>query len=762
MAERAGMAGTAGADHTLFGGLLREARRRALLTLENLSEVSGVSVRAISDMERGKSLPRQATLGELMDALELGEDERRRLIGAARRREADVPRQLPQDLRVFRGRDEALARVDELASRISGTGKGGQVVISAIGGMAGVGKTALAVHWAHRVADRFPDGQLYVNLRGYEDFGQPLDPQEALGGFLSALSVASADMPVGTEARSAMFRERAASRRLVVVLDNARDAEQVRPLLPEAPGCLTLITSRDRLSGLAAREGAFLLGLDVWTREEALSALAARIGEERCRAEPEAAADLVDLCGRLPLAIAVVGAQLSVEHRIPLRVAVGDLRESRPGLDAFAATEGRADLRSVFSRSYRALAPETAWFFRFLAIHPGPAMSAEAAASLSGLDMTAARRHLRSLASASLLSRDADGRYVLHDLVRAYGHELLEREGDDRAGAEIRLLDYLRHNAHACAQLLSRFPSPSNTSPAPGVVRVPIDSREAALDWYRQEDATVAAAVRTMDAPALLGSRTELVLEWGPFYAAVGHWTEMVAATRTVLDAALANGDAVSAARINQHLGRALIETGDLAEAGRSVDLLLGGLDRLPPHERLTAERHASFVRFYEGRHQEGIQYARSSLAIARTLTREAPGEVERSLAVLSWFLVMVEDHDGAITTCEEVLPLLRKSGNRHDEAAVLDNLGFARQRLGDLDAAIADHRSALALYEELLDTYNQAVILDHLAEALAKRGDSRQARADWIRSADLFDGLRVARAGDVRAKAEALPEERA
>ncbi|MET7518948.1 helix-turn-helix transcriptional regulator [Streptomyces sp. NPDC005480] len=297
-----------------FGRLLREVRLRSLLTLENLVEMSGVSVRAISDMERGQSLPRQATLGELMGALELDEDERRRFVEAAARRgqgaTGRVPRQLPPDLAVFRGREEALATVYGLTAQVAEPG--GHVVVAVIGGMAGVGKTTLAVYWAHHVADHFPDGQLYVNLRGFEDTGHPMDPAEALGGFLAALGVSDLDIPRGAEERGALFREWTASRRMTVVLDNARDEQQVRPLLPASTGCLTVITSRSQLSSLVAVEGARPVGLDVWTREEALSALAARIGEERYRAEPEAAGALVELCGHLALAVAIVAAQVSV------------------------------------------------------------------------------------------------------------------------------------------------------------------------------------------------------------------------------------------------------------------------------------------------------------------------------------------------------------------------------------------------------------------------------------------------------------------
>ncbi|WP_420036447.1 ATP-binding protein [Streptomyces sp. cg28] len=745
-------------DNESVGPLLREERLRSSLTLEKLAEMSGVSVRAISDMERGKSRPRQATLRELMDAMDLDEEARRRLVRAAVRRTHQVPRQLPPDLTVFRGRHEALTTVHGLTSQIAAAG--GHVVISAIGGMAGVGKTTLAVHWAHQVADRFPDGQLYVNLRGFEDAERPLDPGEALGRFLGALGVEPADMPADTEARTALFRERTRSRRMIVVLDNARDAEQVRPLLPASPGCLTIATSRNRLAALAAAEGASLVSLDVWTPQEALAALAARIGEERCRSEPEAAAALTELCGHLPLAIAVVGAQLSAAPGMPLRVGVRELREARPRLDALADDDRRIDVRAVFSWSYRALTDEAATFFRHLSLHPGPAVSAEAAASLAGTEMARARRHLRELTSASLLSRDAEGRYVLHDLVRAYGVELSEQRGDDPLGAGLRLLDYLRHNAHAANRFVSRLPSEPIGPPVPGVAHVAVDSREEGLEWYRQEEPTAAAAVRGLQDPRLLRHRVALALEWEPYNRAVGRWTEEIATARIALDAALVLDDPTAIARAGTHLSSALCETGRADEANEPVDLMLGQLDRLPPKERLLAERYASRVRDHQKRYAEGLRHARASLEIARTLDESY--EVARATAIVGYFHSVLGDHQATIATCEAALPLLRRTGNRHDEAATWESIGRAQQRMGDLGTAIATYRKALYLYEQLRDDYNAAEVLDCLASARLEQGAADEARAHWTRAGDLFTGLRVARAEDMYARARALPRPRA
>ncbi|WP_428957136.1 ATP-binding protein [Streptomyces sp. cg35] len=743
-------------DKSTFGRLLREARQRALLTLEGLAEASGVSVRALSDMERGHSLPRQSTLSEVMDALDVDEDDRRRLVQAATRRttQAAVPRQLPPDLMVFRGREDALSTVHGITDQV--TPRGGHVVISAIGGMAGIGKTTLALHWAHQVADRFPDGQLYVNLRGFEASEQPLDPGEALGGFLRAFGVPSSDIPAGTHARGALFRERTATRRLIVVLDNARDSEQVRPLLPAADGCLTIVTSRNQLSGLVAAEGASVITLGVWPPQEALAALAARIGQERCAAEPEAAAELVDLCGFLPLAIAVVGAQLSATPRVPLSHAVRELREAEPRLDALSTDDRRVDVRAVFSWSYRSLTPATARFFRHLSAHPGPAVSAEAAASLAGTGMTAARRHLRELTAASLLSRDADGRFVLHDLVRAYGGELADQEGDDRLGAQARLLDYLRHNAHTANQHVSKLEPVPVLPLLDGVVCVAMDNRDEALDWFRQEESTVGPAVQSLADPRLLALRGTCTREWIGYNEVMGRWAEEIPAARVGLAAALALDDPVATVRSRSNLSRALLETGHADEADASIGVMLGELHLIPPASRARIECEIGFFRCRQGRFAEALQHPRRALELYRE-TGQREG-VASTLSNIGWILAQLGEYREAIDTCEEALPLLRETGDRRFEAGALDAIGCSQQGLGDLDAAVASYEKSLGIFADLLDPYSQVGVLDHLASAQRELGHSAQARANWTRAAELLTTLRSARAEQMWAKAEELP----
>ncbi|MFG2025462.1 BTAD domain-containing putative transcriptional regulator [Streptomyces sp. NPDC048825] len=351
------------------------------------------------------------------------------------------PAQLPPGLAVFTGRRDELSTLRGITGAASADGRAPATVL--ISGMAGMGKTTLAVYWAHRVADRFPDGQLYVELRGFDPARAPLDPAQALRGMLAALGVPPGRMPGSTDALAGLYRSLLTGRRLLVLLDDAAGTEQVRPLLPASPGCLTLVTSRNGLPSLIA-SGALPLRLDLPSAADARASLALRTGSERLAAEPAAADEIIARCGRLPLALAIVAARAVSRPDFPLAAIATELRHSRASLDAFAGPGGAADARAAFTASYRCLPPESARLFRLLSLHPGPDLAVEGAAALAGLPARRTRRILDELADAHLLTEHTPGRYAPHDLLRAFAAELTRAHDStaERRAARQRLLDH--------------------------------------------------------------------------------------------------------------------------------------------------------------------------------------------------------------------------------------------------------------------------------------------------------------------------------
>jgi DNA-binding SARP family transcriptional activator/DNA-binding XRE family transcriptional regulator len=335
-----------------------------------------------------------------------------------------VPRLLPASPAHFTGRPSELSMLTGLLEQA--TAAPGTATVCAISGMGGVGKTALALHWAHRVTGAFPHGQLYVNLRGFGPSDGPAPPGEALIGFLGALGVPPKRIPAGMPAQTGLLRSLLAGRRILVVLDNARDEEQVRPLLPASPGCLVIVTSRSQLAGLAAAEGASLLRLDLLTDAEARALLAARLGPQRASAEPDAVTEIAVRCGRLPLALAAAAARAATYPHFPLASLATELRDVRGRLDHLDSGDPAVSLRTVFSWSVRQLSPPAARMFRLLSRCPGSDVTVPAAASVAGTDLPGARRLLRELVRCHLLAEPSPGRYAFHGLLRAYAAEQAE------------------------------------------------------------------------------------------------------------------------------------------------------------------------------------------------------------------------------------------------------------------------------------------------------------------------------------------------
>lgn len=405
-----------------------------------------------------------------------------------------VPAQLPPGVRDFIGRCGELAQLDTILASRQPTA----VAISALSGTAGVGKTALAIHWAHRVSDQFPDGQLYIDLRGFGPGGSAMSPVEALREFVEAFGIPPQRIPRSVGGLVSLYRSLLGGRRVLVVLDNARDAEQVRPLLPGAPGCLVVVTSRTELTSLVAAEGAHPLTLDLLTTSEARELLEHRIDQSRCPVAPHALDEVVARCARLPLALAIAAARAGAHPRLPVAALADQLRESKCSLDAFNGGDAATDIRAVFSWSYHTLSTDAAQLFRLLGVHPGPDIAAPAAASLTGRTPAEIRLLLEELGRAHLVTERTRGRYTLHRLLRAYAKELAHRSesNGELHSAVHRALDHYLHTAHAGAVLLNPHRSLIRpATPQPGVTPDTLNDHEHALAWFASEHAVLLAVI---------------------------------------------------------------------------------------------------------------------------------------------------------------------------------------------------------------------------------------------------------------------------
>ncbi|MER5193658.1 AfsR/SARP family transcriptional regulator [Streptomyces sp. NPDC002755] len=656
-----------------------------------------------------------------------------------------LPAQLPHGTTAFTGRDVELDEAFAL-SGVDGS-RPGAVVISAIGGMAGVGKTTLAVHWAHRIADRFPDGQLYVNLRGFDPSGAVLDPGEAVRGFLGALGVPPERVPHGVDAQAALYRSVLAGRRVLVVLDNARDTEQVRPLLPGSPGCLTIVTSRDELPGLVAAHGAHSLVLRPFDGVRARDFLVRRLGAERVAAEPRAADEIGELCAGLPLALACVAARAAAHPGFPLAAVAAELREAHGSLDAFARSDASVDVGTVFSWSSRAVSAAAARLFRLLALHPGPDLALPAAAALAGLPVRRARPLLAELTGLHLVTEHSPGRYAFHDLLRAHAGELVhERDTEaDRRAALHRLYHHYLHTAHSADRLLAPNADPLPPPPAPeGVHPEPLADDDRALAWLTAEHAVLLAVVETAAASGQpVQERLACQLAWSlePFFDRRGHWHDGLTVQRTALDAARRLADPALEARGLRGLARV---EGRLGLHARSVPRLERALDLFTGLGDDTGRAHTHRSLGWECDQQGdlpgALRHNRFALGLFRTLgDRAAQASVLNSVG---WYHALLGDHRQALTHCFEALTMLQQLGDRYGQAATWDSIAYAHHHLGRHPHALLGYRNALALLRDLGVPYVEADILVRVGDTHLATGDHEGARTAWEEALVLLRGL--------------------
>ncbi|KAA2252874.1 tetratricopeptide repeat protein [Solihabitans fulvus] len=654
---------------------------------------------------------------------------------------------LPGDIADFTGREAELAR---LVAALPDRAAAGAVVIEAIDGMAGVGKTTLAVHAAYQLADRYPDAQLFIDLHGHTTDQEATEPRAALDTLLRALGVPAEKIPRTLDERAALWRAELASRRALVVLDNAASAAQVRPLLPGAAGCLALVTSRRRLADL---ETARTLSLDVLSATEALDLFTRIAGRDRVAEEPEASDDVVELCGHLPLAIRIAAARLRTRPAWTVAHLAERLREGQRRLTELST--GDRSVAAAFTLSYQHLSLDQQRMFRLLGLHPGPNFGTGAAAALANADRADAERLLEDLVDVHLLQQPALDRYRFHDLLAHHAERTVqdtEPEAERRA-ATTRLLDYYLHTSHAAALLLDPARPPLELAAlANGVTPEPLTEQQDGRDWFQIERPVLLGAVRLAVDAGLDVHGWQLPWTMVTFLWRQGHWHDWETTQLTALAAAGRLGDLLGQAQAQRSLGTLGAVLGDTDEATsrlrQALELYAELGDQIGQ-----AQTHRMLGQAFGG--QNRYEEARHHTELATGLYREAGNRAGQASALgdTSWCNANLGNYREAIEQATEALALHRELGNRHGEAATLSNLGYSKGKLGDVGAALSDYSAAVQLHREAGDRYNEALIVDDIGDMQFAAGDLNGARDAWEQALAIMDEINHRDAESVRVK---------
>ena len=648
-----------------------------------------------------------------------------------------VPAQLPADVEVFTGRSQEMADLDRLLARTADTTATARVtgrdstavVISAVSGTAGVGKTALALRWAHRVRGEFPDGQLYVNLHGF-DPEQPLSAADALAGFLRALGLAGQNIPVEAEERAAAYRSLLDGRRMLIVLDNASSVEQVRPLLPGAPSCVVVVTSRDSLAGLVARHSARRLDLDLLPLEDAVALLAALIGG-RVQAEPEAAATLGRLCARLPLALRVAAELAAARPTISLAQLVDELADEQQRLELLdAGGDARTAVRGVLSWSYQHLPATAARAFRLIGLHPGPDFDPHAVAALADISLDQAQQMVDLLTRAHLIQVPRPGHYGMHDLLRAYATWLAgveDSKAEQRAGLT-RLFDhYLATAAAAMDTLIPAEQHRRPRIPPPATPIPPMPDRTTARAWLDTERVTLAAVSAYTAARGWLGHTTRLSTTLYRYLDAGGHFPDGLTIHTHALHAARHTDEPAAEVDALLNLGHIYWQQGNY---GQAADHLQQALTLASQISNRVGETNALLNLGIVYQRQGNYGQAADHLQQALTLASQIGDRVGETNALLN--LGIVDRRQGhyqqAADHYQQALTLASRIGDRHGEANALDHLGTIYQRQGHYQQAAGHHQQALALFREIGDRHGEANTLLDVGTVYRRQGHYQQA----------------------------------
>jgi tetratricopeptide (TPR) repeat protein len=658
-----------------------------------------------------------------------------------------VPRQLPLAARGFVGRTKHLAELDALLQADS-------VVISALDGTAGIGKTTLAVHWAHRVQHHFPDGTLHTNLRGYGP-GDPATPAEVLDEFLLALGIPAERIPTGTEAKAALFRSVLAGKRVLMVLDNANAVSQVRPLLPGSPGCLVLITSRASLTGLVVNDGAHRVTLDLMTSEEATNLVRSVLGT-RADADPEAVADLIRQCANLPLALRIAAGRAATQPYLEITDLVADMANDQRRWETLTIPgDEHTAVRAVFDWSYSRLTSEQARVFRRLGLHPGPDISLHAAAAVTGLTLTQARNALDILANVHLIEPISRARYRFHDLLRAYAatrSKTDDSEEDQRAGLITILEWYAYHSATT-----KTITHPYLADWYPGLAEIP-DVNPALIftgpaqiaTWLDVERTNLIACAHTANRNQLPDLTALISLSTALDFYRLGYQDDMLQMCTLGLEATRSDGDQSAEIHALILQSEAHLMLSSWAETIRASMSALA-LARELNEPELAALALNNIALAYLGQNR----YADAEILLKTALPSSKGAQRGRLEAVILGNLSRVHGRLGnferALRYAERGLSLRRSANDRVGEAYALYLVAVAYQGLGDQKQVILLCREALDIDGEYQNLAERADVLHALGITLLDVGDPTQAVECWREALPIFDLYADPRADELR-----------
>jgi DNA-binding SARP family transcriptional activator/tetratricopeptide (TPR) repeat protein len=649
------------------------------------------------------------------------------------------PHQLPAAPALFTGRAPELAELDR-ALTIAAPDGGGAAGISVIGGAGGIGKTWLALTWAHRHLGRFPDGQLFADLRGFAPTGTPTDPADALRGFLTALGDDPGGLPSDVDALAARYRGLVTGRRVLVVLDNAASAEQVVPLLPGDAPCAVLVTGRRTLASLIDRHGARHLPLDVLTRADARALLSARLGERRVAAEPAVTGELVELCGRHPLALAITARHAATRPTLPLAEFSAELREA--GLQVLDHDDDpTASLPAVLSWSLRHLTDDQRTLFALLGIAPGPDVDLPAAASLAHQPAARTRAALSALEDHCLLDRRAGGRYAMHDLVRAYAGTIAHDDfpEPERAAALDRVVEFYLHTAHTAERLLNPHRPPIRLDPSsPGTHRHPLSGISAALAWMDAHHAHLLAAQRTAADHHRHHAVWNIAWSLATFHRRRGHLHDDLVVWQAAAGAAEHLPEPTTRIVTHRLIGHAHAE---LEQHERSMAHLHQALALAERHHDLVQQAHTHHALTWaweqRGDDRKALEHAGHTLRLFRTLG--SPVWEATALNMVGWHAARLGRYDTAREHCQAALALYHRHDDPDGQADSLDSLGWIDHHTGHHHRAIDRYTRALALYRAVGNTAETADTLANLGHPHHALGHHARAREAWGHALDLY-----------------------